>query len=74
MALSNSTIKKLASALTPEVISFIYADERWIEFLMEMIPEFLKEQLGEMDEDLMVDISQCIMNGIEIKTYETKTS
>lgn len=64
MALSNSTINKLASALTPEIIQFIYKDERWIEFLMEMIPEFLGNHMGQMDEELMVDLSQCIMDQI----------
>lgn len=74
MALSNATIHKLAAALTPEVIEFIYKDERWVEFMMEMVPEFLNKQLGEMDVDLMVELSQCIMDRVEIKTYETKTS
>ena len=74
MALSNSTIHKLAAALTPEVIEFIYKDERWVEFMMEMVPEFLDKQMGEMDDDLMVELSQCIMDNIEIKTHETRTS
>jgi len=34
MALSNQTISNLASALVPEVIDYIYEDERWCEFLM----------------------------------------
>ena len=64
MALSDSTVHKLADVLTPEIIQFIYKDERWIEFMMEMIPEFLGNQFGEMDEELMVDLSQCIMERI----------
>lgn len=74
MSLSNSTIQKLAAALTPEVIEFIYKDERWVEFMMEMVPEFLDKQMGEMDDDLMVELSQCIMDNVEIKSYESKTS
>ena len=64
MSLSDSTVHKLADVLTPEIIQFIYKDERWIEFMMEMIPEFLGNQFGEMDEELMVDLSQCIMERI----------
>lgn len=72
MALSDSTINKLASAVTPEVIQFIYKDERWIEFLMEMIPEFLGNHMGQMDEELMVDLSQCIMNQIFLRKHSYK--
>lgn len=69
MALSNSTIHKLSSALTPEVIDYIYKDERWIEFMMEMISDCIKEKIGKIDEDLFVELSQCIMERIELKTY-----
>lgn len=68
MSLSNSTIIKLSSALTPEVIDYIYKDERWIEFMIEMISDCIKEKIGEIDEDLFVELSQCIMDKIELKT------
>lgn len=68
MALSNSTIHNLANTLTLEIIDYIYKDERWVEFLMEMIPDALEEKLGKLDENLCVKLSQCIMNNIEIIT------
>ena len=67
MALSNSTINKLASALTSEVIDYIYADERWVEFLMEVVPDAVIENIGSIDDDLMYELSICIMDKIYLK-------
>jgi hypothetical protein len=67
MALSHSTINKLASALVPEVIDYIYQDERWCEFMHEVIPDALQEQLGEIDEELKYELSVCIMDHICFK-------
>jgi hypothetical protein len=67
MALSNQTIRKLAIALTPEVINTIYADERWVDFMTEIIPEIVSEKLGSEDMDMVVDIAVCIMDNIVMK-------
>ena len=67
MALSNQTISNLASALVPEVIDYIYEDERWCEFLHEIVPDALKDKLGEIDENLQFDLAMCIMDRITLK-------
>jgi hypothetical protein len=67
MALSNKTIQNLAIALTPEVINYIYADERWVDFIMEMIPEAVATELKTEDYDLVAEISTCIMDNIVLK-------
>jgi hypothetical protein len=67
MALSHQTINKLASALVPEVIDYIYQDERWCEFMHEVIPDALQEQLGEIDEELKFQLAMCIMDRICFK-------
>jgi hypothetical protein len=67
MALSNQTISNLASALVPEVIDYIYEDERWCEFLHEIVPDALKDKLGEVDESLQFDLAMCIMDRITLK-------
>lgn len=71
MSLSNSTVKNLSIALTPEVIKEIYVDERWIDFLMEMIPEIVTEKLGTQDIDLVTEISMCIMDNLILKSVQT---
>ena len=67
MALSNQTISNLASALVPEVIDYIYEDERWCEFMHEIVPDALKDKLGEVDENLQFDLAMCIMDRITLK-------
>ena len=67
MALSPKTTSDLASALVPEVIDYIYQDERWCEFMHEVIPDALQDKLGEVDEDLKFDLAMCIMDRICLK-------
>jgi len=67
MPLSNQTIINLASALVPEVIDYIYQDERWCEFMQELVPDALQEKLGEVDEDLKFELAMCIMDRISLK-------
>jgi hypothetical protein len=67
MALSEKTISNLASALIPEVIDYIYQDQRWCDFMHEVIPDALQDELGEIDEDLKFELALCIMDRIGLK-------
>ena len=67
MALSNNTIQNLSDALTPEVVDYIFNDERWIDFLHEIIPDAIEEKLGDVDNDLKFDLAMCIMDKISFK-------
>jgi len=67
MALSEQTISNLADALVPEVIDYIYEDQRWCEFMHEVVPDALKDKLGEIDEDLKFELAMCIMDRISLK-------
>lgn len=65
--LSNRTILRLADALTPEVIDYILADERWMDFMIEMCNEAVSAKMGPIDTDLLVEISMCIQDRIMLK-------
>jgi hypothetical protein len=67
MALSNQTISNLASSLVPEVIDYIYQDQRWCEFMHEIVPDALQDKLGKIDDDLKFDLALCIMDRICLK-------
>jgi hypothetical protein len=67
MALSPQTVSNLASALVPEVIDYIYEDERWCEFMHEVVPDALQYKLGQIDEDLKFELAMCIMDRICFK-------
>jgi hypothetical protein len=67
MALSPQTVSNLASALVPEVIDYIYEDERWCEFMHEVVPDALEHKLGQIDEELKFELAMCIMDRICFK-------
>jgi hypothetical protein len=67
MSLSAKTVKNLAIALTPEVIAYIYEDQRWCDLLHEIIPDAVQDKLGNVDEDLKFELSLCIMDKIILR-------
>jgi len=71
MALSNKTIQNLAIALTPDVIDDIFMDERWVDFMMEIVPEIVAKNLQTEDCVLVVELSQCIMDNIRMLPRKT---
>lgn len=71
MALSEKTIQNLSIALTPDVIDDIFQDERYIELMMELIPEFVAKNLQSEDYDMLVGIGICIMDNIAMKPRRT---
>ena len=71
MALSEKTIQNLSIALTPDVIDDIFQDERYIELMMELIPEFVAKNLQSEDVDMVVEIGICLMDNIIMKPRKT---
>ena len=68
MALSNRTIQSLSDALAPEVVDYIYQDERWITFLHEIVPDAIISTLGQVDNDVLFDLSLCVMDSLFVKS------
>jgi hypothetical protein len=71
MSLSNKTVQNLSIALTPEVINAIYADERWNDFMCEVIPEIVSKKLGFRDMNLVTEIAMCIVDNILLNPIRT---
>ena len=71
MPLSNKTIQNLSIALTSDVIDDIFQDERYIELMMELIPEFVIKNLQSEDYDLVTEIAVSIMDNIAMKPRRT---
>ncbi len=67
MALSVQTISKLADALKPEVIDYIYEDARWTTFLHEVVPDAIQTNLGPVDDEVLFDLSMCVMDRIVLE-------
>jgi hypothetical protein len=71
MSLSNKTVQNLAIALTPDVIDDIFMDERWLDLMMEVVPEIVAKNLQTEDCCLVVELSQCIMDNIQMRPRKT---
>lgn len=74
MSLSNKTIQNLAIALTPEVINYIYADEGWIDYMMEVIPEAVATQLKTEDYELVNELSTAVLENIVMRAITVPMS
>ena len=67
MTLSNKAIQALAEVLAPEVIDYIHEDERYAEFLMEIIPDAIQDKLGTISHELMNELPMCVMDRIAFR-------
>jgi hypothetical protein len=67
MALSQDTTYKLAEALRDDAIKYIQESEGYAEFMYEMFGEFLKVKMGQMDDELEVNIRVHLMDLIYLK-------
>ena len=65
--LSNKTVNTLAQSLAAEVVGDLYASDAFIEFLHEAIPDLIKTRLGNVDEDLLFELSLATMDKIILK-------
>ena len=69
MSLSNSTVKNLAHALTPEVIDYVMSDDRWMIFMLEIVDEAVAHKLKTKDSELTTEISFCIIENLQLRQY-----
>jgi len=66
MALSNSTIQRLADALCDDVASYITEDERFFDLMFELIPDAIHDKLGDVDDMIIAELSMCIAERIRL--------
>ena len=67
MQLSSQSVSKIADALKPAVIEYIYADEGFNEYMQTAIVEGIRDTMGDMDEDLLFELGMLIFDRIELK-------
>lgn len=66
MALSDSTIQRLADALSDDVAQFISEDERFFDLMVELIPDAIRDKLGDVDDMVAAELSMCISERIRL--------
>jgi len=67
MKLSDSSITKIADALKPAVINYIYEDPQFAEYMHDAVIEGIQSVMGDMDEDLLFEIGMLVFDRIELK-------
>ena len=67
MQLSAQSVSKIADALKPAVLEYIYADDGFAEYMQTAIVEGIRDTMGPMDDDLLFEIGMLIFDRIELK-------
>ena len=66
MKLSNKTYLNLAKALQDEVVDYIRQDERYDEFMMELVSDAIQSKLGTVHDEVLMDLSLIVMDRLDI--------
>jgi hypothetical protein len=67
---SNQTIYNIASAMTDDAIEFIEKDERYADFMIEMLTEYVSENLKTKDNELICELGCALMDRIYLKSMK----
>lgn len=67
MQLSTESVSKIAAALKPAVINYIYEDPEFTEYMHGAIIKGIKSVMGDMDDDLLFELGMLIFDRIELK-------
>jgi hypothetical protein len=62
MPLSDATTSKIANALRHEVLEYLMEEPEFVQYFQEKISLAICDKMGDMDEDLLIDLSMHIFN------------
>ena len=65
--LSNKAINLLAKSLAPDVANEIFESEAWVTLCHEVVPAAVTKLIGEVDEDLLFELSLAIMDRVSVR-------
>ena len=63
MGLSSKTYHNLAKAISEDVLYSIREDPRYYPFMMELISDAIRLHLGNMDNEVLYELSEHVMSG-----------
>ena len=66
MALSQSTIIKLADALSSDVAQYIMEDHRFFDLMVELIPDAVHAKLGDVDDMIIAELCMYISERVRL--------
>ena len=59
-----TAVNALATAVTRQCIDKVHIDERYVELMMELLPEFVTELTGLSDVDDITEVSMAVMDSL----------
>ena len=59
-----TAVNALSAAVARQCIDKVHSDERYVELMMELLPEFVTELTGLGDVDDIVEVSMAVMDRI----------
>ena len=71
MRLYNEAYRNLAKALQDEVADYIRQDDRYIEFMMELVSDAIQSKLGTVHDEILMDLSLLIIDRLDISPIKT---
>lgn len=69
--ISSKSLIKIAAALAPEVVEYIYNDERWNDFLIEIVSDAVVDKMGQLDCELHGELCCAISEQIGLSGGDT---
>lgn len=66
-SLSDEGEERLVNAIKPDVIDYIYNDERWAEFMMEVICDAIREKLDITDDIIVSNLAVQVMDKMTLR-------
>ena len=71
MTFSDSTISKLADAMSRDIADEINEDDRFITMMMDLIVEVITDKMGQIDEDLLYELSSEVFTRLRLHTVNS---
>ena len=66
MPLSRDSYQNLSAALAQDVAEYIGEDDEWKEFLLGIVPKAIRHHLGDVNENVLFELTQEIAQRIVI--------
>lgn len=68
MTVSNDSIEKITDKLSKEVLNEIVKSEEWIELVYDKVDDVVSKKIGNIDEELLLEMSFLIYSKLTINS------
>lgn len=66
--LSSKAYNLLAKTLAPRIANELQCSDKFVELMHDIVPGLIVDELGEMDDETLFELSLCVMDKIYLKT------